>query len=127
MSWAAWLGLLALALNATLPVHLAYDLAVAFGPTHAAPAHTTQPLAGHEGHDRHHHHHNDQPAQPAHDHDKACQFCAAAVTLAGFAPASVAVLPTPPASALALVAPATSQFALKATPSAYRSRAPPVA
>src|SRR5262249_56877146 len=35
--WAAWLGLLALAVNALVPVHLAFDLAEALGPTPQHP------------------------------------------------------------------------------------------
>ena len=115
--WAGWLGVLALALNALVPIHLAYDLAAAIADRPAAGEH-----AGH-----HHQHSDGKPHHHHGDDGKACQFCAAAVTLAGFGLPSAVVLPTPTADAASLPAGAAVRFVLKAAPAAYRSRAPPIA
>lgn len=124
--WAARLGLLALALNALVPVHLAYDLAEAFEPTQhcgaraevgGAERRLLALLSGHpeadgtsDEHGRHH----------------VCPVCSALGALAGFAP--------PAPMALLALAPAglpKSYSVIQAervgAPAAYRSRAPPVA
>ena len=124
--WAARLGILALALNALAPVHLAFDLAEAFKPAHLCGAHAEVGdaersllalLAGHRDADgqpdEHHKHH-------------ACPVCGALGALAG--------LPPPSPTALAVPLPAglpAAHFVIQAerarVPAAYRSRAPPPA
>ena len=124
--WAARLGLLALALNALVPIHLAFDLAEAFEPAPHCGAQVQADgaerrllalLSGHpetggtsDEHGKHH----------------ACPVCSALGALAGFAP------PAPTALlALFSVGLPTAYFVTQAesagTPAAYRSRAPPVA
>ena len=124
--WAARLGLLALALNALVPVHIAFDLAEAFEPAQQCGAHAEVDgaerrllglLGGHpetggtsDEHGKHH----------------ACPVCSALGALAGFAPpASMALL------ALSSVGLPTAHPLIQAesvgAPAAYRSRAPPVA
>jgi hypothetical protein len=123
--WAARLGLLALALNALVPVHLAFDLADAFEPARlcGAPAevggterHLLALLSGHHGtngkSDEHSKHH-------------ACPVCSTLGALAGL------VLPTLIALSVPLPAglPATLSLAESESvgaPAAYRSRAPPL-
>jgi hypothetical protein len=131
--WAAWLGVLALVVNALVPIHLAFDLAEAGGAAHPHGAHShshahSQPrsvewlvLARLSGHN--------EPHGKSHEHGKghatACPVCSAIGTLAGFAPAAVIALPLPPPATLPVVLAAIggepSSVAL-----AYRSRAPPV-
>jgi hypothetical protein len=122
--WAARLGLLALALNALVPIHLAFDIAEASEApqcsAHAevdnAERHLLALLIGHpdangkaEEHGKHH----------------ACPVCNALGALASFVPpASTALLIPAPAD---LPAP---HFLVQAerfgAPAAYRSRAPPL-
>jgi hypothetical protein len=120
--WAAWLGIAALALYAVVPVHLAFDLAAALA---ARPGEL--PAIEHAGHHHHHHHDGGAPHQHPADHGKACQFCAAAVSLAGFATSAGVVLPVPLPIAAQASRAASIRFALKDAPTAYRSRAPPLA
>jgi hypothetical protein len=123
-TWAARIGLLALALNALVPIHLAFDIAEALEApqcsAHAevdnAERHLLARLAGHreangksDEHGKHH----------------ACPVCSALGSLAAFAP--------PAATALSIPAPAalpTAHFLVQTerfgTPPAYRSRAPPL-
>lgn len=128
LSWAAWLGLLALVLNALVPIHLAFDLAEGLGaaPLRGAPAQDHSPewdtlalLIGHRetGGDSHEH---------SQDHSTACPVCSAVGTLVGFAPAAVAALPLPPPAAMP-AAPAALGGEPARAPAAYRSRAPPAA
>jgi hypothetical protein len=124
--WAARLGLLALALNALVPVHLAFDLADAFEPEHQCGIHAEvggaerRLLALLSGHpetdgtsDEHGKHHD-------------CPVCSALGALAGFAPPA-------PTALLALFpvglpkAHSVTQAERVGAPAAYRSRAPPVA
>ena len=122
--WAARLGLLALALNALVPIHLAFDIAEALeAPQCSAHAevdnaewHVLALLAGH--HDAN---------GKSHEHGKhhACPVCSALGSLAAFAP--------PAATALSAPAPATlptAHFLVQTERSgpaaAYRSRAPPL-
>jgi len=124
--WAARLGILALALNALVPVHLAVGLSEAFKPTHlcgaraevgGAERHLLALLSGHHGangeSDEHSKHHS-------------CPVCSTLGALAGFVP------PTPIALSVPLPAglPATLSLAESESvgaPAAYRSRAPPLA
>jgi hypothetical protein len=124
--WAARLGLLALALNALVPVHLAFDLAVAFEPAQQCGAHfeiggaeqrLLALLSGHRESDG---------TSDEHGKHHACPVCSALGALAGFAPPA-------PAALLALfpVGLPTTHFVTQAeragAPAAYRSRAPPFA
>ena len=124
--WAARLGLLALALNALVPVHLAFDLAEAFEPVHRCGAHAEvggaerRLLALLSGHleadsksDEHGKHH-------------ACPVCSALGALAGFAPPAATALPVPVSAGLP-VALFVTQAERVGAPAAYRSRAPPLA
>ena len=130
MVWATRLGLLALALNSLVPIHIAFDLAEALAPTHHRSAHSHAEAGGT---DRHllallvgHRHDSGR----SHDHGKgrgvACAVCSALGALAGVA--------TPAATLLAAPAPAAVPVGLLVTetlparaPASYLSRAPPLA
>jgi Protein of unknown function (DUF2946) len=126
--WAARLGLIALALNTLVPIHIAFDLAEVFGPAHQRNAyaeagsverHLLALLVGH-------HEAGDEPDKHGKDHGAACAVCSALGALAGFAvpvptALSAPVLAGPP---LALL---TIQTEAVGAPAAYRSRAPPLA
>jgi len=88
-----WLGVFAVAVNATVPVHLAQDLvhAIAHGKSHALAAAETPSAPVHHQHD---------PAAPAgHDHGD-CLVCSAH--------AALTAVTTPAPVALAAPAPATA-------------------
>lgn len=124
--WAVRLGLLALALNALVPVHLAFDLAEAFEPAQhcgtwievgGAERRLLALLSGHPEADG-----------PSDEHGKhhACPVCSALGALSGFAPlAPTAFL------ALAPMGLPTAHPVIKTErvggPAGYRSRAPPLA
>jgi len=124
--WAARLGLLALVLNALVPVRLAFDLAEAFKPAHLCGAHAEvgdaersllAPLSGHRDADG---------QSDEHYKHQACPVCGALGALAG--------LPAPSPTALAVLPPADLPATLTViegesagAPGAYRSRAPPLA
>ena len=124
--WAARLGLLALAFNALVPVHLAFDLAEAFEPSQHCGAQVEAGgaerrllalLSGHPEADG---------TSDEHGKHHACPVCSALGALAGFAP------PTP--TALLVLCPAGLPNAYSVVqaeraggPAAYRSRAPPLA
>lgn len=127
---AAWLGFIALGLNALVPIHLAFDLADALTASdhgEDAGAHNDfarSVLALLVGH----HHDEDRSAshQP-HHHNDGCAVCGAIGTLAGFAPAAVPQLAAPDSvfvATLEFVDPPAPQLAPVIT---YRSRAPPLA
>jgi hypothetical protein len=123
--WAARLGLLALALNALVPIHLAFDIAEAFeAPQCSAHAEVDDAergllalLIGHHGakgkSDEHSKHH-------------ACPVCTALAALATFVPPTAAVLSIPAPADLpeAHFLVQVARFGARA---AYRSRAPPLA
>jgi hypothetical protein len=130
--WAAWLGLLALAINALVPVHLAFDLAEAFAPSRHHPAHddaggaerdllalisghreAESPTEEHGKHGHSHHHHE-------------CPVCSALGALVGFAPPTPVVLLAPLPTTLP-AAPPSVQHRAAGTTAGYRSRAPPIA
>jgi hypothetical protein len=101
----AWLGVLAVALNALLPIHAAGDIAHA--AYHLALA--AHPEASGTAPGAHHHEH---PAGTGHHHDGACPICAAAA-----AATPSATLPTP----IALLAPtAIAQVSAPATAEPFR-------
>lgn len=121
---AASLALLALFLNALVPIHLSFDLVDALNASdangdHGAvhPSHgLLAKLVGHEErpdqHDRDHHHPD-------------CAVCSSVSALAGFAAPSPAMLPAPNTAAQPVaLARGTAAFS-GASPAPYRSRAPP--
>lgn len=124
--WAARLGLLALALNALVPVHLAFDLAEAFEPgslcsVHFEPddaeRHLLALLAGHrdaggksDGHGKHH----------------VCPVCSALGALAGITPPAAPALFVPPPAGLP-AALSVIEGDRAGAPAGYNSRAPPLA
>lgn len=140
---AAWLGVIALGLNALVPIHLAFDLADALEPAHhAASRHTASHhaashhaaaetagtdrqvialLCGHEADGQHHHHHD----KPGSNHG--CPVCAVAATLAALALPIVAALPRPAATAVRLDAGPGVAAPPAILAAAYHSRAPPTA
>jgi Protein of unknown function (DUF2946) len=127
--WAAWLGVLALAVNALVPIHVAFDLAEAFGPAPSLDAHAAAHgaawrmlavLIGHQDGD-------DKPDGHGKDHHESCPVCSALGALAGFAPVAPVALPLPPLAAMPAAAPAIVGRPADAAPLAYRSRAPPIA
>ena len=131
---AAWLGVIALSLDALVPIHLAFDLAHAFN---AAAQRGHASAAGHDfswrllalitGH-------NDEDAPSGgkaggrgKHHHADCPVCSSLGTLAGFAPAAAVPLSVP----ICIEAP-VQIVALDSAPHAapavaYRSRAPPIA
>jgi hypothetical protein len=124
-TWAARLGLLALALNALVPIHLAFDLAEAFEMpqcgAHAevggAERDLLALLSGHrDTHDK----------SDEHGKHHACPVCSALGALAGFVPPPPMALPVPVSAGLP-VALFLTQAERVGAPAAYRSRAPPLA
>jgi hypothetical protein len=128
--WAAWLGLVALAVNALVPVHLAFDLSEALAPARqsadeeagGAERHLLALLSGHreaesaaDEHGKHQHGHPDHHG---------CPVCAAFGALTGLALPTPVLLPAAGATGLAAALPAT-EIEPAGTPVGYRSRAPP--
>ena len=124
--WAARLGLIALALNALVPVHLTFDIAEAFGPAQQCGAHVEvggaerRLLALLSGHP--------EADGKSHEHGKhhACPVCSALGALAGFAPPALTALLVPVSVGLP-VALFVIQAERVGIAAAYRSRAPPLA
>jgi hypothetical protein len=120
---AAWLGVLALAINAYVPVHLTYDLVAAINEAaDDRPAHVHEP-----GQPAHHHGDQDAPANdpafPVHKH--ACQVCAT-VSAGGSIAMVAAVEAFRPAAVMRSVAVALACSERPTEcPAAYVSRAPP--
>ncbi|HJT06449.1 MAG TPA: DUF2946 family protein [Stellaceae bacterium] len=126
IAFAAWLGIVALAIQALIPALLAAEIDIAdqehgasvftlcaFGHVHVATTH-------------------DEPGgtdTPQHDDElgAACPICIALIASPAFtAPAPVA-LPLPLAGAIASLAPIEGQEApVRFATTAYRSRAPPI-
>jgi hypothetical protein len=125
--WAAWLGFLALAVNALVPVHVAFDLAEALAPArHSADEEAggaeRQLLALLSGH-REAESSADKHRKHQHDHH-GCPVCSAFGALTGLAVPTPVLLPVADATALTTALPAT-QIESVGTPAGYRSRAPP--
>jgi hypothetical protein len=124
--WAAGLGLLALALNALVPVHLAFDLAEAFEPTHLCGANAEvdngerQLLAMLSGH------RDAEGKSEEHGKHHACPVCSAIGSLAAIPPPAPAALSFPLPAGLP-AAHSVIQAERLGAPAAYRSRAPPLA
>ena len=124
--WAAWLGVIALGLNALVPIHLAFDLAEALEPAHHAPAAAADLgrqiialLCGHEADSDHHHHHDNSGSR------NGCPVCATVTTFAALALPTVAALPLPTPTAVRLTAAPVVAAPPAILAAAYRSRAPP--
>jgi Protein of unknown function (DUF2946) len=123
-SWAAWLGVAALVLNALVPVHLAFDMAEAFAPEPHKPAQAANhglewrlvaTLTGHlapDGDDDHHHHPD-------------CPVCSAFGALVGLMAADHPVLAVALAVAAAPPAVAVNDWHDDSPAAAYNPRAPP--
>lgn len=118
---AAWLGILALSLNALVPIHLVLDLADArdAGAEHAGHHHRGDDwlamLVGHHG----------AGGGQGDQHHVNCAVCNTLGALAGFAPVAGIALPIPVVvDAPVALAQGTSD-PRRASPASYRSRAPP--
>jgi hypothetical protein len=124
---AAWVAMLALLLNALVPIHLSFDLVDALNARHALGGHVIvgpshELLAQLVGHQRH----PDQHGRD-HHHRTDCAVCNAASTLAGFAsPPPPAMLPAPNTAAQPVVLAIGRADFSGASPAPYRSRAPPL-
>lgn len=128
--WGAWLGVIALSINALVPIHFAFDLAEAFEPAHHASAGISggaldrQLLAlicgNQQGVDEGGHHQGKLG-------DRGCPVCAAGGTLTALAPPVLAALPVLNAIAAPPLAAALAAVCHSAPGAAYRSRAPPLA
>jgi hypothetical protein len=125
---AAWLGVLALSINALLPIHLAFDLADALAGERveqASPHHQhdgRQLLAALAGHRDS----GGKSGAPGSRGHLDCFVCGSLGALAGFAAAAGIAVPTPALlDAPASLAAATVELR-GASPTAYRSRAPPI-
>jgi len=126
--WAACAGILALALNAFVPIHLAFDLGEALAPAHrdaAAPEdHGVQwrviaALIGHDAHDA------DETDDHGHHHDSTCPVIAAFGALTGLVTATVpTIAQSIDVARIDLPAPVMARPA-DAPSVPYRSRAPP--
>jgi hypothetical protein len=127
-SWAIGLGLLALALNALVPVHLAFDLAEALG---AAPGQHGIPAAAHSAEWRllallmGHRAGDGRSDHPDKDHGAVCPVYGALGTLAGCVLTAPAALSVPTLIAIATTLPVIEREAPAVPVAAYRSRAPP--
>ena len=128
--WAAWLGLVALAVNTLVPVHLAFDLAEALARARqsaneeagGAERHLLALLSGHreaespaDEHGKHQH---------GHRHHPACPVCSAFGALTGLALPTPVLLPIAGATGSTAALPAT-EIKPAGIPVGYRSRAPP--
>jgi len=126
--WAARAGILALALNALVPVHLAFDLGEELAPAHHGDAetehhafewHVIAALIGHGAHDA------DDTDDHGHHHETTCPVIAAFGALTGLVTTTVPTIAQPIVVATVdRPAPAAVQSP-DAPTVAYRSRAPP--
>src|SRR5215472_7941828 len=98
--WAAWLGLLALAVNTLVPVHLAFDLAEALAPARqsaneaagGAEHRLLALLSGHRETETPAHEHG----RHGHSHHHECAVCSALGALAGLAQPTLEALTDTP-------------------------------
>jgi hypothetical protein len=123
--WAARLGLLALALNALVPIHLAFDIAEALEvPQCSAHAEVDNAERGLLALLIGHRHANGKFDE--HSKHRACPVCSGLGALVAFVPPSSTALSIPAAAD-----PPTAHFLVQierfGAPAAYRSRAPPLA
>jgi hypothetical protein len=131
---AAWLGIVALSLDALVPVHLAFDLARAS----ETAAHREDSSAGTRDFSWRllalatGHHHEEVPSGGSSDdhfkhHHPNCAVCSSLGTLAGFAPAAAVPLSVPIRVEAPILHAAIASEPPAAPAVAYRSRAPPTA
>lgn len=124
---AAWLGLFALAIQAVLPLVVAVEISLAagagrdsafeiceYGHVHAAAPHDEDDAPGKS-------HHHDRG-----DGDGLCPICIALHAAPVFTAPATLPLPLPAARQVVIAAVEPRSPAHPVTPSAYRSRAPPV-
>jgi hypothetical protein len=124
---AAWVGVLALGLNALVPIHLAFDLAAALAGER--PAH-----AGNHHHDEHsllaalvgHRHADSKSNAPPGGGHPDCGVCGSISTLSAFAAAATSPLPIPAFLGGPTLRTAATAVLRGGPFAAYRSRAPPV-
>ncbi len=123
---ALWLGLVALGLNALVPIHFAFDIADTLKPERAEHAgfqhsgrHLLAELVGHRDAGDTSHGQGDRRHLD-------CPVCSSLGTLAGFAPTAGAALSTPfLVEAPPELAAASGEF-FGTGPAAYHPRAPPI-
>jgi hypothetical protein len=125
---AAWLGILALSVNALVPIHMAFDLADALAGERLEQASADDQ---HDGRDllaalAGHHDSRGKSGGAANGRHIDCFVCGSLGALAGFAGTAGVALPTPAlVDTPALLAAAIVE--LRGTSlTAYRSRAPPI-
>ena len=127
--WTARAGILALALNALVPIHLAFDLGEELAPAHHGSA--TEPehhsvewrviaaLIGHDAHDA------DDTDEHGHHHEATCPVIAAFGALTGLITTTPTTIAQPIAVARVDLPPPTVDQPVDPPAVAYRSRAPP--
>jgi len=123
--WAARVGIFALALNALVPIHLAFDLGEALAPAHHDDSHGLEwraiaALIGHDAHDA------DADDHGTH-HDSTCPVITAFGALTGVVAATAPMLAQPVVVATADLPTLTADQLATVATAAYRSRAPPLA
>jgi len=132
-AFAAWLGVIALSLNALVPIHLAFDL----GQALETGTHRKAPRAAEDDFSRHlltlvtGHHDEDAPSEGKADghgkhHHADCAVCGSLSTLTGFAPAGVVPLSVPIRIEIPVMLAAIASEPQTAPAAAYHSRAPPI-
>jgi hypothetical protein len=131
---AAWLGVIALSLDAFVPIHLAFDLAHTFETaTHREASSAAEHdfswrllalVTGHKDEDAPS---DGKAGSHVKHHRENCPVCSSLSTLAGFAPVGTAPLSVPirVETPILLATIASEPPGAPATP--YRSRAPPIA
>ena len=127
---AAWFGVIALSLDALVPVHLAFDLAQTFETaTHREASSPAEHdfswrllalVTGHQDADG-------KAASHVKHHRENCPVCSSLGTLAGFAPAATAPLSVPIRVETPILLATIASEPHGAPATAYRSRAPPIA
>jgi hypothetical protein len=132
----AWLGVIALSLDALVPIHLAFDLAHTFETAihredssaveHGFSWRLLTLVTGHHDEDE------DSPSggktgSPDKHHHPDCAVCSSLGTLAGFAPASAVPLSVPTRVETPTLLTTVAREPPAAPATAYRSRAPPIA
>ena len=125
--WAARAGILALTLNAFVPIHLAFDLGEALAPAHRDAHHGVEwrvlaKIIGHDAGDA-----DDGDDDHGHHHTATCPVIAAFGALTGLVTATAPTLAQPIAVAVVHSAVASEAAVVLVRAAAYRSRAPPLA
>lgn len=129
--WAARAGILALALNVLVPIHLAFDLGETLAPGHhgdaASESHSLEwrvlaTLIGHAANDADD---GDSDTDHGHHHDGTCPVITAFFALTGLMTATAPALAQPIVIAIADRPTPTVARSTNAAANAYRSRAPP--